>query len=46
MYIVAGLVSVVTGFYAFFDKEHKKRVGTALFWITFGGIFMFGPLMN
>ncbi|MGL4403798.1 MAG: DUF979 domain-containing protein [Fusobacteriaceae bacterium] len=46
MYIVAGLVSVVTGLYAFFDKEHKKRLGTALFWIIFGGIFMFGPLMN
>lgn len=46
MYIVAGLVSVATGVYAFFDKEHKKRVGTALFWIIFGGIFIFGPLMN
>lgn len=46
MYIIAGLVSVVTGVYAFFDKEHKKRVGTALFWVIFGGIFMFGPKMN
>ncbi|MGL5964247.1 MAG: DUF979 domain-containing protein [Fusobacteriaceae bacterium] len=46
MYIVAGLVSVITGVYAFFDKDHKKRVGTALFWIIFGGIFIFGPLMN
>ncbi|MGL4568993.1 MAG: 5-oxoproline transporter, DUF979 family subunit, partial [Fusobacteriaceae bacterium] len=46
MYIIAGLVSVITGVYAFFDKEHKKRVGTALFWIIFGGIFILGPLMN
>lgn len=46
MYIVAGLVSVVTGLYAFFDKEHKKRVGTALFWVIFGGIFIFGPMIK
>lgn len=46
MYIVAGLVAIVTGIYSFTDAKHPKRVGTALFWIIFGGIFIFGPMIN
>lgn len=31
MYILAGIVSIITGIYAFLDKAHPARIGTALF---------------
>lgn len=43
MYIASGLVAIVTGLYAFLDKQHPKRWGTGLFWTIFGLIFIFGP---
>lgn len=46
MYILAGIVSIITGIYAFLDKAHTARIGTALFWIIFGVIFIFGSYMN
>lgn len=46
MYILAGIVSIITGIYAFLDKAHPARIGTALFWIIFGVIFIFGSYMN
>ncbi|SJZ42546.1 Uncharacterized membrane protein [Cetobacterium ceti] len=46
MYIVAGLIALITGVYAYLDEKHPKRVGTAAFWIIFGVIFIFGPYMN
>ncbi|MCJ8342052.1 MAG: DUF979 domain-containing protein [Cetobacterium sp.] len=46
MYIVAGLIALITGIYAYLDEKHPKRVGTAAFWIIFGVIFIFGPYMN
>lgn len=46
MYIVAGLIALITGVYAYLDERHPKRVGTAAFWIIFGVIFIFGPYMN
>lgn len=46
MYIVAGLIALITGIYAYLDEKHPKRVGTAAFWIIFGAIFIFGPYMN
>lgn len=46
MYILSGLVSVVTGIYAFLDTKHSKRLGTGLFWLIFGFLFIFGPYIN
>ncbi|MGL4307913.1 DUF979 domain-containing protein [Cetobacterium sp. SF1] len=46
MYIVAGIIAVITGVYAYLDANHPKRVGTASFWIIFGIIFIFGPYIN
>lgn len=46
MYVIAGIVSIITGVYAFIDKAHPARIGTALFWIIFGIIFIFGSMMN
>lgn len=41
-YILTGLVAVSTGIYALKDKEHKKGIGTGIFWIIFGIIFIGG----
>ena len=46
MYIICGIVLVVCGIYAFNDKNNPKRIGSAIFWIIFGIIFMAGPYMN
>jgi uncharacterized membrane protein len=46
MYIAGGIVSILTGIYAFTDKGHPKRLGTALFWTIFGFIFIFGGMIN
>jgi uncharacterized membrane protein len=46
MYVLSGLVSFTTGIYAFLDKKHSKRIGTGLFWVIFGLLFIFGPYIN
>lgn len=46
MYIICGIILVVCGIYAFNDKENPKRIGSAIFWIIFGFIFMAGPYLN
>lgn len=45
IYIIAGIISIVAGLYAYNDKEHKSKVFTALFWILLGVIFIFGKIM-
>ncbi|WP_320046368.1 DUF979 domain-containing protein [uncultured Ilyobacter sp.] len=42
MYILTGLVAIATGAYALTDKKHKTKIGTGIFWIIFGVIFMAG----
>ena len=42
LYILAGLVSVVTAWYALIDKDHPKGKTTALFWFIFGFLFIAG----
>lgn len=42
MYILTGLVAICTGLYAVMDKDHNKKVGTGIFWIIFGIIFIGG----
>ena len=46
MYIICGIILIVCGVYALFDKENSKKLGTACFWIIFGFIFMAGPYIN
>lgn len=46
MYIFCGIVLVVAGIYAFYDKGNSKKLGSALFWVLFGILFMAGPYMN
>ena len=42
MYILIGLVSVYTGVANAKDKTNEKRVGSAVFWIVLGVLFIFG----
>lgn len=42
MYIIAGLIAIMTAVYALRDKEHPQSKGTALFWGLFGLVFIFG----
>lgn len=46
MYIVCGIILIICGVYAFNDKENSKRLGSGIFWIIFGFIFMAGPYIN
>lgn len=46
MYIICGILLIITGIYIFFDKENKKRFSSALFWIIFGIIFIFGSYID
>ena len=46
MYIICGIVLVVSGIYAFKDEKNAKRVGSGIFWVLFGILFMAGPYMN
>lgn len=45
LYILAGLVSIITAYYAFKDEKHPSRIGTALFWGLFGLIFIVGKYL-
>ena len=42
MYILIGLVSVYTGVCNAKDSTNEKRVGSAVFWIVLGVLFIFG----
>lgn len=42
IYILAGLISFVAGYYALVDDEHKARIETATFWGVLGIIFIVG----
>lgn len=46
MYIFCGIVLIVSGVYAFNDKQNPKRLGSSLFWTLFGILFMAGPYLN
>ena len=46
MYILCGIVLIVCGIYALNDKGNSKKLGSALFWILFGILFMAGPYLN
>lgn len=42
MYVFGGIIAISTGIWALKDNNNPARYGTALFWILFGGIFVFG----
>ncbi|MGL4394004.1 MAG: DUF979 domain-containing protein [Brevinema sp.] len=42
IYAISGFIAVMAGLYTFKDKNHRSKIGTALFWIIFGLIFIFG----
>lgn len=42
LYVLSGLVSLVTAVSAWMDPEHPTRVGTTVFWGFLAGIFIFG----
>lgn len=44
-YILIGLQLLYTAGRVLKAKKHKKRYGTALFWILLAVIFMFGPYL-
>ncbi|MGL5956213.1 MAG: DUF979 domain-containing protein [Brevinema sp.] len=41
-YIFGGLIAVMTGIYAFKDPNNTTRIGTGIFWIVFGMVFIIG----
>lgn len=41
-YILAGLVSIITAIHALKDEKHPHGKETALFWFSFGAIFIVG----
>lgn len=45
MYIICGVICIITGIYAITDKNHKKPYGTGIFWIIFGITFIIGPVI-
>ena len=46
MYILCGVVLLVSGVYSYLDKENPKRYGSSAFWIIFGFLFIGGPYVN
>ena len=42
LYILAGLVSLMTAYMAFSDDEHPTKLGTTLFWGLLSAIFIIG----
>ncbi|WP_297598482.1 DUF979 domain-containing protein [uncultured Cetobacterium sp.] len=46
MYILCGVVLLVSGVYSYLDKKNPKRFGSAAFWMIFGFLFIGGPHVN
>lgn len=42
IYVLAGLVAIMTALSAFKDEKHPTRIGTTVFWGLLGLIFIFG----
>ncbi|WDV45065.1 DUF979 domain-containing protein [Clostridiaceae bacterium M8S5] len=45
IYVLTGMVAILTAIYAFKDDKHPSRIGTGLFWGLVGIIFIFGKLI-
>jgi len=46
MYILCGIILLISGVYSFLDKNNPKRIGSAAFWMIFGFLFIGGPHVN
>lgn len=46
MYILCGIVLIVSGVYSLLDKNNPKRMGSAAFWFIFGFLFIGGPYVS
>ena len=46
MYILCGIVLIVSGIYSLLDKTNPKRLGSAVFWFIFGFLFLGGPYIS
>lgn len=42
-YIIIGIMMLNTAVLTLKDKNHKAKIGTAIFWTLLGAIFVFGP---
>lgn len=42
-YIIIGIMMLNTAVLTLRDKNHKAKIGTSLFWVLLGIIFIFGP---
>ena len=45
VYVMTGLVLSIFSFLTFTDRTNSRRVGSGLFWLILGTIFIFGSLM-
>ncbi|MBK6796071.1 MAG: DUF979 domain-containing protein [Acidobacteria bacterium] len=45
VYVLTGLVLSIFSFLTFTDRTNSRRVGSGLFWLILGTIFIFGSLM-
>jgi len=45
VYQATGLLLIAFSVQTYFDKEHKKRLGTTLFWLLYGLSFMLGKVI-
>lgn len=46
MYILCGIILIVSGIYSLLDKTNPKRLGSAIFWFIFGFLFLGGPYIS
>lgn len=46
MYVLCGIVLIVSGIYSIIDKENTKRIGSGMFWFIFGFLFIGGPYIS
>ena len=46
MYIICGIVLIIGGIYSYTDRKNPKRIGSSLFWVLFGIVFIAGPYLN
>lgn len=45
VYVLTGLVLLVFAFMAFTDRTNHRRIGSGMFWLVLGIIFIFGSLL-
>lgn len=46
VYLLVGIILFIFAIQSFFDKEHKYRIGTGLFWLLYSVSFIFGSYLS